>query len=233
MAVEQVIKSIDILEYCPLGLASCFPTIAPGQLGLDGFEERLHRRIIIAVCFATHRPPKSVLARDLVMVVRTILAATVDVMEASFGRCPQCDRHLQRPDCQVAFHAIAYRPADHTPQMQVEDYSRIQPALARPDIGNVSCPFLVWLIRCEITIRQVWRNVELVIAVCRHLVFASSNHGYAVVAHQTPNTAVPDIKANLFEFFSHTRPAIAAKAETGLFFDVGQRDHVRALSATG
>ena len=99
-------------------------------------------------------------------------------------------------------------------------YSRIQPALARPDIGNVSCPFLVWLIRCEITIRQVWRNVELVIAVCRHLVFASSNHGYAVVAHQTPNTAVPDIKANLFEFFSHTRPAIAAKAETGLFFDM-------------
>ena len=132
MAVEQVIKSIDILEYCPLGLASCFPTIAPGQLGLDGFEERLHRRIIIAVCFATHRPPKSVLAWDLVMVVRTILAATVDVMEASFGRCPQCDRHLQRPDCQVAFHAIGDRPADHTPQMQVEDYSRIQPDTASP-----------------------------------------------------------------------------------------------------
>ena len=42
-----------------------------------------------------------------------------------------------------------------------------------------------------------------------------------------------NIQADLFQFLSHTRPAIAAKAETGLFFDVGQRDHIRRLSATG
>ena len=42
-----------------------------------------------------------------------------------------------------------------------------------------------------------------------------------------------NIQADLFQFLSHTRPAIAAKAETGLFFDVGQRDHIRPLSATG
>ena len=70
--------------------------------------------------------------------------------------------------------------------MQVEDHSQIQPALARPDIGNVTSPFLVWLIRREVTIQQVGRNVELVIAVCRHLVFARSNHGYTVLTTDIP-----------------------------------------------
>lgn len=41
------------------------------------------------------------------------------------------------------------------------------------------------------------------------------------------------IKANLFQLLSHARPAIAAKAETGLFFDVRQCDQIRPLSATG
>jgi hypothetical protein len=42
-----------------------------------------------------------------------------------------------------------------------------------------------------------------------------------------------DIQADLFQFPSHTQPDIAAKAETGLFFNVGQREHIKPLSATG
>lgn len=98
--------------------------------------------------------------------------------------------------------------------MQVQYYSEIKPTLTRPDIRDVTSPFLVWLIRREVTIQQVWRNVELVIAVCRDLVFAGSNHRYAVLAHQTSHATMTYIKANLFEFLSHAWPAIAAKAET-------------------
>jgi hypothetical protein len=45
MAVARVIESVDILENSPFGLASCFPKIAPDQLSLDGFEERLNHGI--------------------------------------------------------------------------------------------------------------------------------------------------------------------------------------------
>ena len=64
-------------------------------------------------------------------------------------------------------------------------------------------------------------------------VFARSNNGNAVLAHQSANTAVPDIQTNLFQFLSHAGPAIAAQTETGLFFDVRQRHHVRSLPAAG
>ena len=42
-----------------------------------------------------------------------------------------------------------------------------------------------------------------------------------------------DIQANAFQPFRHTRPAITARAEAGLFLDVGQGDQIRPLYATG
>ena len=38
------------------------------------------------------------------------------------------------------------------------------------------------------------------------------------------NTTMANIQADLFEFFRHAWPAIAAQTETGLFFDMSQRD---------
>jgi hypothetical protein len=64
-----------------------------------------------------------------------------------------------------------------------------------------------------LTAQQIWRDVELVITVGRGLMFARSDHKYTVLAHQTANSAVTDIKANLFELLSHAWPTIAAKTE--------------------
>ena len=45
--------------------------------------------------------------------------------------------------------------------------------------------------------------------------------------------AMADIQTDLFQFLSHMRPAIAAKAETRLLLDVRQRDQTRSLPAAG
>ena len=71
------------------------------------------------------------------------------------------------------------------------------------------------------------------IAVGRHLVFAGSDNGYAVLAHQSAHASVPNIQADLLQLFGHPWPAVAAQAETGLFFDMCQCDQVRPLSAAG
>ena len=63
--------------------------------------------------------------------------------------------------------------------------------------------------------------------------FAGSDNGYAVLAHQSANAAMPDIQADFFQLFCHPGPAVAAQAETGLFFDVRQSDKVRPLPAAG
>ncbi len=60
MPPTRVIEPIDVLEYRPFRLASGFPSAAPDQLGLDGFEERLDHGIVVTVSLPAHRDQKSV-----------------------------------------------------------------------------------------------------------------------------------------------------------------------------
>ena len=55
----------------------------PDQLGLDGFEERLDGGVIVAITFTTHRRFGVMLAKDLLVIVRAVLAATIGVMDAA------------------------------------------------------------------------------------------------------------------------------------------------------
>ena len=110
-------------------------------------------RIIVTITFARHRYLEPVLAQDLLVVVRTILRPTIRVMNAAFGWLPERDGHLQRPDREVTLHAVTHSPADDASGIQIQDHGKIQPALARPDIADVTDPFLVWLIRREVPIQ--------------------------------------------------------------------------------
>ena len=58
----------------------------PDQLSLDGFEEHLNRRIVITISFAAHGHLEAMLAQDLLIIMRTVLAAAIRVVDAIFGR---------------------------------------------------------------------------------------------------------------------------------------------------
>jgi hypothetical protein len=64
--------------------------------------------------------------------------------------------------------------------------ARYSLALARPDISDVTSPFLVRAVCYKITVQQVRRDIELIITVCRHLMFACSNHTYTITILANP-----------------------------------------------
>jgi hypothetical protein len=101
--------------------------------------------------------------------VRTVLAAAVAMENAAPWRGSERNGHFQRADRQIAFQAITDCLADHAPGVKVQDHRQIEPALAGPVIADVSCPFLIGLIGSEIALKQVWGDVERVIAVRRRL----------------------------------------------------------------
>ena len=210
MSAAWVVEAVDVLEYGSFGLATRFPRPAPNQLGLDRLEEGLNGCVVIAVAFSAHRRLEPMLTQDLLVVVGAVLAAAVAVEDAAARRGSQGDGHLQRPNRQIAFHAIADGPADHAPRMQVQDHRQIQPSLAGPDVTDIACPFLVWSICCELTIQQVRRDVERVVAVCGRLEFMCPFNDDPVLAHQPPDPPMTDIDPNLLQFFGHSWPAIAA-----------------------
>ena len=53
------------------------------QFGLDRLEEGLNGGVIVAIALATHRHLEPMLAQDLLIVMRTILAAAIAVEDAA------------------------------------------------------------------------------------------------------------------------------------------------------
>ena len=95
--VARIIGTVDMLEYSPFGLASCFPTSAPDQLGRDGFEERLNLGVIITIAFGAHGYCDAVFGDTLLAATRAALRATVCVMTAASGWLTQS--HCHQLDC--------------------------------------------------------------------------------------------------------------------------------------
>ena len=118
--------------------------------------------------------------------------------DAAFRPRSESDRHVQRPNCKVAFHLIANCPTDNALGVQIQDHGQIQPAFAHPNIADIACPFLARRISRKVPIQHVRRDVELVIAVGRDLMLTCSQDRDAVLTHQPANTAVPDVQADLF-----------------------------------
>ena len=152
MAAARIVKAIDLLEDGHLGRASCLPRMPPDQFGFDYFEESLNGSIIVAIAFARLRYLESVLVQNLLIIMRTVLRPAIRVLDAAFGRLSERFGHPQSSDSSVAFLAVAHGLTGHTPRMQVQDHGQMQPALTRPDIADVACPFLLGPISVEVTI---------------------------------------------------------------------------------
>src|SRR6056297_3915410 len=170
------------------------------------------------------------LAQDFLIVVGTVLAAAVRVMDATLRWSPQRNSHVQRADRKVTLHAIADGPADHPPGMQIEDDRQIQPALLGPDIADVTRPFPVRAGCREVPVQQVRCDVEAVVAVRGRLELPVPSNRNAVITHQASDAAVADWQAQLFQFLGHAWPAIAAERQGELFTDMSQYNHVLALA---
>ena len=104
------------------------------------------------------------------------------------------------------------------------------PPRGRPDITDINNPFLVGPIRYKVAVQQVRRDIELVIAIRSHLVFARSDHRYTVLAHQSANTPMTDFQPQFFEFLCHPGPPIAAQRQAMLFSDMSQQHHILTLA---
>jgi hypothetical protein len=107
-----IVEAADVFGDCHLGVPPRLPRMPPDQLGLAGFDERLDCCMVKAIALSRHRHLEPMLAQDLLIIVRTILAAAIHVMEAILGRLPEGDGHFQCTDYQVPFHPIADRPAN-------------------------------------------------------------------------------------------------------------------------
>ncbi|MGY2933199.1 hypothetical protein ACVWZ6_002801 [Bradyrhizobium sp. GM6.1] len=104
----------------------------------------------------------SVLRRPL----ESALAAAIGVMHQGIRLAAPPDRHQQGVRNQLGGHAGAHRPADHPAREQVDHRRHIEPALSRPDVGEVGDPLLVRALGLELPIQKVRRHVRNLAMAC-------------------------------------------------------------------
>ena len=75
MTPDRVVEAVDVTTNGRLGFSSGLEHRAPDQFGLQGLEEGLDHRIIIAVAFAGHRDLDAVFPQLGLILDRTILTA--------------------------------------------------------------------------------------------------------------------------------------------------------------
>ena len=233
MFAARVVESVDVFEEGGFDLSAGLPVAPPDQFSLQRLEEAFDGRIVIAVAFPAHRNLEPVLAQQLLIVVGTVLRSAICVVDAAGWRPSNCDRHVQCPERQILLHAVADGPADHSARKQINDYSQINPPLPRPDIGDVTCPLLVRPACAKVLLQEIRRDVEDVIAVRSRFEFASPNDLYAILAHQSPDTALADADAQFVQLLGHARPAVAAQAQAVLVADMGQEHPITPLAMRG
>jgi hypothetical protein len=140
-----IVEDLDVLEEFPAGLlARLWPSSPRKQLRLQRAEETLHNSVVPTVAAPTHAGSEPMPGEPLAITSGGVLAAAVTVMEETRTRLAMSKGLIQGLERQFLGETVADRPADDSARAQIQQNSQIQPALLRPDIGDVACPAAVW-----------------------------------------------------------------------------------------
>jgi len=114
MFAAGIVEAIDVFEEGVGDVVSGCPSVPPDQFGLEGFEEGLDGSVVVAVAPATHRYLEAHFPQPFLIVMGTILTATVCVMNAALWRVAKSYGIVQCAQCQITFQSVAYRPTYDT-----------------------------------------------------------------------------------------------------------------------
>jgi hypothetical protein len=94
------------------------------------------------------------------------------------------DGHLERVDDELGPEVVGERPADDPAAVEVDHRRQVQPALPRPDVGDIRRPQPVRLGRVEVALHEIRRGADTRHADRRAPAAAFDLSGQAGAAHQ-------------------------------------------------
>ena len=233
MPPDGVIEPVDVSGDGVFGLLTGLPRDRPDQLRLDGLEERLDHRVVVAITLAAHGDQDVALSKLGLIVDRAILATAIAVMNQTGRGVAVHNGAPQSLDGQTALQPVTRRPADDPPRVEVEHDRKVEPALRRPDVGDVGAPFPILLLSFEVLSEQVGRDWPGVFAVCGPLEPPFLTGHEAILPHQPGRSMAPDPVAVVDEIPMHPRATIGAIRQGEGRADMCKVDHVLPLTLAG
>lgn len=130
MAPLAVVKAFDVFLYCGVCIGTGWVLLMMHQFVFQAPSEAFHWGVAIPVPLARHGRLHAKLLNQLLIIMSTILAPTVRMMNQARGWALVTHRPPQGLRRQLLRHAFAHRVANQFAGKHVLDASDIEPALA-------------------------------------------------------------------------------------------------------
>src|SRR5262245_25409715 len=111
MATMRVVEAVDVVPdvFRRLVSAPVFPSVNP--LLLQGAEEALHRRVVVAVSLTTHAGERTCSYQPALIVVCGVLSSAIRMVNEATTRLPDSQGFLQSSESEKAINPVTCIPA--------------------------------------------------------------------------------------------------------------------------
>src|SRR5690606_675131 len=194
MQAGRVVEALDVLEECPLALGASGELLLLDELRLDCAVETFRDGVVPAVTLPAHALDDPMLLGQLHEVFADELAAPIGMKDQPRSGSPRQQRVTHRLAAQRSVDPFADRPADDAPREEIDHRRQVEPALFRPDVGDVGYPDSVGSSGHEVAPEKIGSRRLGVRRVCRPADSPLWTGGKALQVHEAshPLAANPD-----------------------------------------
>jgi len=194
----SIVPSLDVVVNRSSRFFARFPFRAMDQFGLDRRVEAFDWSIVPAVTLSAHTATNSVVAKQLTIRFRCVLASTIGVVENSPSGRAMFDGHPKCAKCELFVDALAHRPTDDSTRSKINHDGKVEPALLRSDVRYIAGPNAVNrfdVFDLESSSKDIWGDRMIVLGVRRCLVATADTNRHAASTHQAGDSLAADANA--------------------------------------
>ena len=154
VAARSIVEGIDVVGHVGDRQLSVLVDLFLDPLFLQAAEERLGDGIVPAVAFPAHTRLEAIRAAESPPRVAAVLRALIGVNQRA-ARSSSPHRHQHGIEHELAVNRRPGGPAHDQAREQIHDDGQVEPALPRPNVGDVGHPGLVWPRRGELPLQEI------------------------------------------------------------------------------
>ena len=106
-----IVIRFDVLKNSGLSPAPCHVPFSVNEFNLQGMEETLRDGVIVTIALMPHATAQAIAADQLLISLRTILAAPIRVNDRGRGKVTAEQRHGEGVAHQLLRHSSVHRPS--------------------------------------------------------------------------------------------------------------------------
>ena len=168
-------EPLDLVEDVRSGVGACQIVSTIDAFALEHPEEAFDQCVVGAAAHRTHATDQIVPAQEALVLLARELTAAIGVQQHRIAILSLPQRHEHRLQYELAILNRAHRPADDESGVKVDHHAQVQPALRRPDEGDIRDPFTIRRRRSKVSSQVVLNMLRTHAALLSPPAFALRN----------------------------------------------------------